>query len=94
MALPDWSDWPAVLAAQKEDVTTPGQKYPGTWYYDQRNWVPEVADSGVVWTTIPNVVNGEADFVMTLRYELNSIRDLWTKVTGEETQWTERLYPD
>jgi hypothetical protein len=91
---PTWSGWPAVIAAQNEDVSSTGPWYLGHWNTDGRTWT-EFEDAGIDWDE-----EGPAHYdSISLDVEQYIDRsgtyptDLWNPVSGERTTWQPVPYP-
>jgi hypothetical protein len=91
---PTWSHWPAVIAAQNEDVDSPGPWYRGRWNTDDGTWnLFEL--TGLAWDA------EGPEYFDTIYLEMNPIlnrletnqTDLWNPVGTESTQWTQVSYP-
>ena len=93
MTMPTWAGWPALIAARKADVTTPGPKYIGRWDTDYRDWVPEVYETGIQWNHVVDPTYGDIELNMTLTEGPNQFKDLWKPVGEETTEWREVPYP-
>ena len=90
---PTWSDWPEVIEAQNEDVTSHSPcLYIGRWDGDSRNWVPEVSSTGITWDICSTVVQADAEFYMHNRITSDN-GDLWNPVGEERTRWYPVQYP-
>jgi hypothetical protein len=89
---PTWSGWPAVIAAQNEDVNSYGPLYQGRWNGDDRNWIPQVYDTMVQWDTEGPSIHVEVEMDMGLTYT-NEVGVLWTPIPGEQTTWQPVPYP-
>ena len=91
---PTWAGWPDVIAAQNVDVASTGPLYQYPWNDDDRDWVPDVLDSGIVWSTheIPTDEDIIIDF-QNLTMDASHSK-LWNPVPIEEdTLWKPVPYP-
>ena len=94
MHIPDWGQWPEIWAIQQTDVTTPGPKYPFPWLTDYRSWVPDILDTGFIWTTEGNII--DEDIMMTINKLTDGAVqvDLWNPAPkGDRTIWHDVIYP-
>jgi hypothetical protein len=95
MSVPTWSSWPATIAAQNVDVeSTAPCLYRGRWDGDDRTWIPEVYDTGIVWETCAPEVEADAEFTITEEISHAKQSNLWTPVGEEDTKWTNVQYPN
>ena len=91
---PTWAGWPEVIAAQDADVTSHSPcLYRGRWDGDQRDWVPEVSDTGIQWDHCSPLVLADAEFTF-YNYISAVETDLWNPVGEEDTLWVDVEYPN
>ena len=91
---PTWSGWPAVIAAKNADVDGTGPFYPGPWNTDDRDWIPEVYDTGITWNFDSPVVDESVEFVVGPLIMRASQTDLWHPVLPDpDTIWRPVPYP-
>jgi|TARA_B100001105_G_scaffold252315_1_gene243769 hypothetical protein len=94
MHVPNWDQWPEIWAVQLEDVTTPGPKYPFPWLTDYRSWVPEVMDTGFIWTTQGNIIDEDILMMIQKLTDSSTESDLWNPApNGDDTTWQDVIYP-
>ena len=62
--------------------------YPWPWNDDDRNWIPEVLDSGILWSTYsPTIDVGEGDLILdSLELKNQSPQD-WNEQGNAEGSW-------
>ena len=62
--------------------------YPWPWNDDDRNWIPEVLDSGILWSTYgPTIDVGEGDLILdSLELKNQSPQD-WNEQSNAEGSW-------
>ena len=91
---PTWSGWPAVIAAQNEDVGSLGPWYLGRWNSDDGTWnLFEL--TGLQWN------DQGPEYFDDIYLEMNPITnrpettetDLWNPVGTERTTWRPVPYP-
>ena len=94
MTAPTWAGWTDVIAAQNADVHATVPLYIGRWNTDDRDWVPQVYDTGITWDHESPIVPADVTIGIVLKDDVSNARDLWNPVGQEDTTWHDVPYPE
>ena len=88
----DWSGWTNWFNSSHADIssdpTIPRYQWP--WDDDDRDWIPDVLDSGILWTTHhATILDVTGDLLLEEALMNNDSPKGWSDVGGESTTWTQ-----
>jgi hypothetical protein len=93
--MPDWSDWPDVIANQEVDVTSPPPKYNIPWILHDNPWEPVFIDwlnQGTEYDIASTFDNGWAMDIMESNYlwiDQDNGSGAWTDTGEGSTLWSD-----
>jgi hypothetical protein len=91
--MPDWSDWPDVIANQETDVSSGGDKYPFPWLLHDNPWEPVLIDwlnQGTEYDIASTFDNGWMMDISDSNYlwlDQDKGGGTWTDTDKEDTTW-------
>ena len=88
----DWSGWVNWFDSVNQDIASDPAipRYQWPWDDDDRDWIPDVLDSGIVWTTHKEtIMDVTGDLLLEEALMNNDSPDGWSSVGGGNTTWTQ-----
>jgi hypothetical protein len=94
--MPDWSDWPDVIANQATDVSSPGPKYRFAWDLHDNPWGPVFIDwinQGTEYDVASTFDNGWVMDIMDSNYlwlDQEEGGGRWSDIDKDTTLWSDQ----
>lgn len=86
----DYSNWEYWFNSTHADISSDPSipRYQWPWNDDDRDWIPDVLDSGIVWTTHKETIEDvTGDLILEEALFNNILPQGWTEVGEGSTAW-------